>query len=71
MLVVVRGGTVVDRPLRAVLRDEDRVVRQSDNHAFPQGRCRSVLDRLACLLVDDAEHGIERLPRRLVLRPTG
>ena len=64
-----RGGAVVNRALRAVLRDQDGVVRQPDDLAFlqrPQGR---VLDRLAGVLVDDAEHVVQRAAGRFLGLP--
>ncbi len=71
LVVADRGGTVVDGSFRAVLGDEQAVVRQPDDHALPQGSDGGTLDRLAALFVDDAEHAVERLARRLFLRPAG
>ena len=66
-----RGGTVVDGPLRAVLGDEDGMVRQPDHPPFPQDLADRVLDRRACMLVDDLENDLQRSSHRLVLRPAG
>ena len=78
LLVPDRGGTVVDGPLGAVLGDQDGVVRQPDDRALLQRTQGRVLDRLAGVLVDDAEHFLERLalgvlvgPARSGLRPPG
>ena len=71
LLVADRGGTVVNGSFRAVLGDEQAVVRQPDDHAFPQGSDGGTLDRLAALFVDDAEHAVERLARRFFQRPAG
>jgi hypothetical protein len=70
-LVPDRGGAVVNGSLRAVLRDEERVVRKSDNRSFPERPEGRVLDRLAGVLVDDAEHPVERLPGGVILAPPG
>ena len=70
-VVANRGGTVVNGPFRAVLGDEQAVVRQPDDHALPQGSHRGTLDRLAALFVDDAEHAVERSARRLLQHPAG
>ncbi len=55
----------------AVLRDEQRVVRQPDHHAIPQGSDGRVLHREPRLLIDDLEDRLHRLPGRLRLRPPG
>ena len=60
LLVPDRGGAVVNRALRPVLRDQDGVVRQPDDLAVPQRPQGRVLDRLAGVLVDDAEHVFQR-----------
>ncbi len=51
--------------------DEQRVVRQSDDHALTQRSEGRTLDRLARVLVDDPEHLVERFPARLMLCPAG
>ncbi len=66
-----RGGAVVNGAFRSVLGDEDRVVRQPDDPALPQHFLDGVLDRLAGMLVHDAEYFFERSPRPLLLRPAG
>ena len=47
LVVPDRGGAVVNRPFGAVLGDEDRVIRQPDDPAFPQRSGCGVLDRAA------------------------
>ena len=42
-----RRATVVDRPLGAVCRDQQRVVREADDHAFLQDARDRILDRPA------------------------
>ena len=66
-----RRGAVVDRPLGAVAGDQDGVVGEADDGAFaqrPQGR---IVDRLARVLVDDAEDLVEGAAGRVVARPAG
>ncbi len=63
------GGTVVDGSFRAVLSDEQAVVRKPDHHAVPQGSDGGTFDRLVALFVDDAEHAVQRLARCFRLRP--
>jgi len=47
------------------------VVRQPDDHAIPEcPQCR-ILDKLASVLIDDAEHVRQRLTCRLFKRPPG
>ncbi len=65
-----RGGAVVNRALRPVLGDQDRVVRQSDDDPFPQHLLHRVLHRLPGLFVDDGEHGLQRLPLRIIQTST-
>ena len=71
LLVADRGGTVVNGSFRAVFGDEQRVVRQPDDHALPQGSDGGALDRLATLFIDDLEDGLQWTARRLSLRPAG
>ena len=47
------------------------MVRQADDHAFPQRPDRRALDRLAALRVDDAEHLSSGCPTASFLRPAG
>ncbi len=58
-----RGGAVVNGALLAVPGDQDGVVRQPDDHALLQCPQRRVLDRLAGVLVDDAEHVLQGAAR--------
>ena len=71
VLVADRRGAVVNRALAAVLADEQRVVRQADDHSFTQRLRRGAFDRAARALADDAEDGIERLPDRIGRPPAG
>ena len=47
------------------------MVRQADDVAFPERPCDGVLDRPACLLVDDLEHRLQRQAEGLGGRPPG
>jgi hypothetical protein len=51
-----RRSAVVDRSLRAILRDQQRVVRQPHDRPLPQGTVGGVIDRLAGLFIDDSEN---------------
>jgi hypothetical protein len=50
-----RSRAVVYRHLRPVTRDENRVIRQSDNAAFTKHPRYGVFNRRAGLFVDDAK----------------
>jgi hypothetical protein len=66
-----RSGAVVNRAFRAVFGDEQRVVCQTDNHAFAQGTGRGVLHRPASFFVDKFEHPFQRNACRFLLPPAG
>ena len=57
--------------LRAVARDEQRVVGEPDDHAIPQRPGSRVLRRLPRALVDDPEHLLERRADGVAVRPAG
>src|SRR5262249_21599987 len=65
------GGTAVYGSFRAIVGDEKTLVLQSEDYAIPPGPDAGTLDRLAALLVDDAEHAVERLTDCLLQRPAG
>jgi hypothetical protein len=71
LVVPDRGGTVVNRALRAVFGDEDGVVRQTNDLALPQRPQGRVLHRLPGRLVDDHEDLLQRCALRLPLPPAG
>ena len=60
--VAYRRGAVVDGPLASVAADQHRVVGQSDDLAELQDLFDRIVDRLARVLVDDAEDLGERTP---------
>ena len=66
-----RRGAVVDRALAAVLANQHRVIRQANDDPLAKRFRRRVLDRPARLLVDDAEHRVERLADGIRLHPAG
>lgn len=63
------GGGIIDPVLRAVSSDQDRVVRQPDNHALLERPQRRVFDRLAGSFVDDVKHIPQRAARGVLARP--
>lgn len=65
------GGAVVDGPLGPVPRDQERVVRQPDDHPLGQRPQRGVLDRPAGGFVHNAEHVGQGPPPCLGRRPPG
>ena len=66
-----RSGTVVNRSFGAVLGDQQRMVRQSDDHPVPQGPNGRAFDRVAGVFIDDLENGFQRNAFGLLLRPAG
>src|SRR5262249_43088890 len=64
-----RCGAVINRPLLAVLGDEDRMVRQPDDMAFGDDLGDGVFHGLPGLFVDDVEDRWKRMTRRLLARP--
>ena len=63
-----RRGAVVDRPLGAVPREQQRVMGEVDAASRAQRGQRRVRSRLTGLLVDDPEDLVERATRDLVCR---
>src|SRR5262249_6687601 len=61
-----RSAAVVNRDFGAVLGDQGGVIRQPDHHAFPDDPRDRTFDRLAGLLVHDAENFVQG-PTRPVL----
>ena len=66
-----RRGAVVDRARPAVFSDQQRVVREPDDHSLAQRLGGGALDRAAGLLVDDAKYRVERTSQRFAVRPAG
>ena len=66
-LVPDRRGAVVDRALSAVPPEQQRVIRESDDDAVAERAGGGVVDGRPRALVDDPEHGVERLPERRVV----
>ena len=71
LLVPDRGRTVVDGPLGPVLGNQERVVRQPDDVALLRHTQGRVLDRLVGVLVDDAEHFLQRSAPGVGVGPPG
>ena len=65
------GGAVVNGVLRAVARNQYRVVRQTDHLPLAQHFSDRVVYRLPGLFVDDVEHLNEGTLLRLLQRPSG
>ena len=53
------GAAIVDRAFGAVARDEQSMIGQADDHSIGQHAPRRALDRMARVLVDDAEDVVE------------
>ncbi len=66
-----RSGAVIDRPFRAVLGDQQRVVGEPDDQALAQGPRGRILDRAARLFIDDLEDALQGAAGRLFQRPAG
>ena len=65
-----RGRAVVDRTLRAIPCDQERMICEADDDSVAQRAHRRALDAQSGRLVDDVEHLDERLAVRLGTRPT-
>jgi len=69
--IVNRCAGVSDGDFASIAREEQGVVRQSDDDAFAQHARHGVLHRRARLFVDDAEHLGERFAARFGFAPAG
>ena len=63
------SGTAVDWTFRAVFRDENATLRDDDGRAVAQHPRGGTLNGLTAVLVENAEHALERLPHGVLHRP--
>ena len=70
LIVSDRSGAVVDRRLRAIPGNQNRVIRQTHDAAFLKRQRRWNFYRLTAFLIDDLEYFCELAPLRFLLRPT-
>ncbi len=71
VLAVDRRRAIFDRPFRAILRDKQRMISESDDPVFAENFFDGIIGGVARLFVDDSKNRAERFLFRVLPFPTG